>query len=141
MKTKYLTDLEYFSLLFIAIENSFRSLYKALFPAEDVSKIGFKRLYENLLSEIGFADYCELLKLLTYIRNAVMHTNSVHTHEDDTVTWKGLTVHFRKGESVQLGEAWKAMFYVTPGILEMLKQVVNSLQVMEKPIVNDPSYD
>lgn len=53
-----------------------------------------------------------------------------------------MTIKFRKGEAIHVDDdAWKATFVITSGILDMLKKVVNSREIIMKPVINDPSYD
>ena len=52
-----------------------------------------------------------------------------------------LSDEFRKGQRVDLVSGWKVRFVIVSGILEMLKNVVNSNEIIGKPVINDPSYD
>jgi hypothetical protein len=129
------------SLLSGAIESAFRAFHKAIFPSVRVPFI-FECVCKKLLPTLGLSDYLDLLKLLRLLRNALAHNNGVHTVDDDHASWKGVSVEFRKGQRVDLGESgWKVMFVIASGILEMLKNVVNSNEIIVKPVINDPSYD
>jgi hypothetical protein len=64
----------YFNLLFIAIESAFPTFYKA----NNVPHAFFD-VYKNLLSKLNLARYLDLMNILRLIRNALMHTNGVHT--------------------------------------------------------------
>ncbi|MGB7952481.1 MAG: hypothetical protein WCF23_00750 [Candidatus Nitrosopolaris sp.] len=133
----------YLSLLSGAIEGAFRSFHKAVFPSDKIPII-FECVCENLLSDtgLGLSDYLELLKLLRNLRNALAHNNGVHTHDDDRASWNDVTIKFRKGQRVDLGESgWKVMFVLASGILDMLKKVVYSTEIIGEPLINDASYD
>jgi hypothetical protein len=53
-----------------------------------------------------------------------------------------MCLEFRKGQKVDLGESgWKVMFVIASGILDLLKKVVNSNQIILQSVINDPSYD
>ena len=130
----------FFSLLFTAIESSFRAFHKAVYPQLKLP-FGFSDVYESLLHGLGLAEYGNLLELANNIRNALVHNNGYHTKKSLCVRWKDLTVEFRKDEAVQFGDAWKAMFVISPGILELLIKVVNSAKIMEKSIIKDLSFE
>jgi hypothetical protein len=55
-----------------------------------------------------------------------MHSNSVHTAKDDEANWNGISITFTKGKPVKFNDAWEVMFIVAQGLLDMLKQVINS---------------
>jgi hypothetical protein len=138
---KSFTISAYLSLLSGAIESAFRSFHKAVFPSRNVP-FKFECVCERLLSTLELSDYLELLKLLRLLRNALAHNNGVHTLDDDHASWKNVSVEFIKGQKVELGEsAWNVMFVIASGILEMLKNVVSSDEIIGKPVINDPSYD
>jgi hypothetical protein len=46
-----------------------------------------------------------------------------------------LSDEFRKGQRVDLVSRWKVRFVIASGILEMLKNVVNSNEIIEKPVI------
>jgi hypothetical protein len=46
-----------------------------------------------------------------------------------------LSDEFRKGQRVDLVSGWKVRFVIASGILEMLKNVVNSNEIIEKPVI------
>src|SRR5438067_1164639 len=72
-----------FSILFIALENGFRSFYKPAFPLK-TEPSEFKDIYSNVLKELIvdqdiLIEYLDLMKILRLVRNAVMHHNGFHT--------------------------------------------------------------
>jgi len=46
-----------------------------------------------------------------------------------------LSDEFRKGQRVDLVSGWKVRFVIASGILEMLKNVVNSNEIIGKPVI------
>jgi hypothetical protein len=136
----------YFSLLFNALENGFRSFYKALFPSKTIPGF-FLCVYKDILTElvadeIILTEYLQLIKILRLIRNAEIHNNGIHVDSDDKVTWNGMTVIFKKGEHIDYGgrDLWNVVLALSDGILDVLKQVVNSNKIMKEPRIIDASY-
>ena len=133
----------YLCLLSGAVESAFRIFHEAVFPFRDVPR-NFDNVCENLLSNrgLGLQDYLKLMKLLRLLRNSLAHNNGRHIHKDDNACWNGVSINFRKGQMVHLGESgWSVMFVIAYGILEMLQKVVNSNIIIEKSIIKDPTYD
>ena len=130
------------SLLSGVIESAFRAFHKAVFPSLKVP-FTFECVYKNLLPTLGLSDYLELLKLLRLLRNALAHNNGFHTSNDNCASWEDVSVGFRNGQKVDLGESsgWKVIIVIASGILDLLKKVVNSNQIIWQPVINDPSYD
>lgn len=130
----------YFNLLFIALENGFRSFYKPVFPSKNVPD-AFYDVYKNILSDLRLTRYLDLMNILRLVRNAMMHQNGVHTDKDDQISWREKTITFTKGKSVDYGgEPWEVIPSISQGIVDMLKQVVNSSKIIQEPAIIDPSY-
>ena len=94
----------YFSLLFNALENGFRSFYKVIFPSKTLPGFFFY-VYKDILTELVadktiLTEYLKLMKILRLIRNAETHNNGIHVNGDDEVTWNGMTIIFRTGEHI-----------------------------------------
>jgi len=105
--------------------------------------IDISSVCDNLLSSrgLGLEDYLKLMKLLRLLRNSLVHNNGRYILKDDNAGWDSVSIVFRKGQMIQLGESgWKVMFVIGNGIREMLQKVVNSDQIIKKPIIKDPSY-
>jgi hypothetical protein len=92
------------SLLSSVIESTFRAFHKAVFPSLKVPFI-FECVCEKLLPTLGLSNYLELLRLLRLLRNALAHNYGVHTRNDNCASWEDVSVGFRKGQKVDLGES------------------------------------
>ena len=130
----------YFNLLVIALENGFRSFYKPVFPSKNVPD-NFYDVYKNILSDLQLTRYLNLMEILRLVRNALMHQNGIHSGKDDSVPWPGRTITFTKGKPVDYGDGpWDVLPSISQGIVDMLKQVVNSSNIIQEPAIIDPSY-
>jgi hypothetical protein len=130
----------YFNLLFIALENGFRTFYKVVCPTKKVPK-DFKNIYDDILRELQLIRYFDLMQILRMGRNACMHTNGIHTRGNDQVTWSGITVTYTKGKPVDYGaDVWDALTQISQGIVDMLREILISSKVMQEQEIIDPSY-
>jgi hypothetical protein len=130
----------YFNLLFIALENGLRSFYKPVFPTKNVPD-NFYDVYKNILSDLQLTRYLNLMDILRLVRNAMMHQNGIHISKDDTVSWRGITITFTNGKPINYGrEPWEVLPSISQGIVDMLKQVVNSPKIIQESAIIDPSY-
>ena len=103
----------YFNLLFIALENGFRSFYKSVFPLNK-EPYAFNDVYTDILTDLQLTEYLNLMKILRLVRNAMMHQNGVHTDKDDTVAWRGVTITFTKVKPIDYGgEPWEVIFSIS----------------------------
>lgn len=129
----------YFNLLFIALENGFSTFYKIVCTTK--GKPGdFRTVYDDILKELQLTRYYKL-KILRKGRNACMHTNGVHTGGPGQLHWSGITVTYTKGEPVDYGgNVWPALIQIAQGIVDMLKEVVNSPKIIQENQIIDPSY-
>src|SRR5688572_16805278 len=126
------TTTAYFTLLFIALENGFRSFYR---PGV------FNDVYTNILSDLNLTRYLKLMKILRLVRNALMHQNGRHIGNDDKVDWNKIIVTFTKGKPIDYGDGpWEVLPTISQGVVDMLKQVVNSPKIIQEPEIIDPSY-
>jgi hypothetical protein len=130
----------YFNLLFIALENGFRTFYKR-FPTKHEPD-DFKTVYKDILEELQLGRYLDLMDILRKIRNALMHQNGIHDGGYDKKTWrKTITITFTKGKPVDYGgEVWEVLPALSSGIVDMLKAVVNSPKIIQENQIIDPSY-
>jgi hypothetical protein len=71
----------YFNLLFIALENGFRSFYKHVCPSKKEPN-AFLNVYDDILEQLQLTRYFKLMEILRRIRNAVMHQNGIYHGED-----------------------------------------------------------
>jgi hypothetical protein len=96
------------------------------------------RSYEaSLLSSPGLdlEYYLKLMKLLRLLRNSLVHNSGSYILKDDNAGWDSVSIDFRKGQMIQLGESgWKVMFVIGNGIREMLQKVVNSDLIIKNPL-------
>jgi hypothetical protein len=69
----------YFNLLFIALENGFRSFYKPVLPYKKEPGY-FKNVYTDILTELQLTRYLDLMEILRSVRNAMMHQNGSQSH-------------------------------------------------------------
>ena len=53
-----------------------------------------------------------------------------------------MTIIFKRGEHIDHGghKLWNVVFKLTHGILDVLKQVVNSNKIIQEPEIVDTSY-
>jgi hypothetical protein len=128
----------YITMLFVAIENAFRTFYLSVFSKNPPIK--FHIVYEELLQEFNLEKYIDLLKIVSYIRNS-FHNNGRHTLDNDDVPWKGVTYHFKKDKSVVLKSVWQAFTDLTSDIHEMLEKLIKSDAILKQKEIIDASYD
>lgn len=134
------TVMAYFNLLFIALENGFRTFYNVVCPTKKVPD-DFKSIYDDILKELQLTRYFDLMQILRRGRNACMHQNGIHTGGNGQVIWSGITVTYTKGKTVDYGgDVWDALIPISQGIVDMLKEVVNSPKIIQENEIVDPSY-
>jgi hypothetical protein len=98
-------------------------------------------LYGDILKELQLTKYFDLMQILPKGRNACMHTNGVHTDRHDQISWSGIMVTYTKGKPVDYGgDAWSALIQIAQGVVDMLKNVVNSTKIIQENEIIDPSY-
>jgi hypothetical protein len=127
----------YITMLFVAIENAFRTFYLSVFSKDPPSK--FHVVYKKLLQEFNLEKYNDLLKIVSYLRNS-FHNNGRHTLGNDDVTWEGITYHFEKGKNVVFKSVWQTFTDLTTSIHEMLERLVKSDTILRKKEIIDASY-
>jgi hypothetical protein len=130
----------YFNLLVIALENGFRTFYKPVFPSK-LEPSNFINVYSDVLRELELARYLDLMEILRKIRNAMMHQNGIYDGGYKELHWRGKTITFRKGKRIDYGgEVWEVLPSISQGIVDMLRQIVNSNKIIQEPMIIDPSY-
>jgi hypothetical protein len=130
----------YFNLIFIALENGFRTFYKIVCPTKHEPD-DFKTAYKDILEELTLDRYLDLMEILRKVRNALMHQNGIHDRSDDEKDWRGKKIKFTKGKPVNYGgEVWDVLPSLSQGIVDMLKAVVNSNTILQENQIIDPSY-
>lgn len=130
----------YFNLLFIALENGFRTFYKIVCPTRREPG-DFKTVYDDILKELQLDRYLDLMEILRKIRNALMHQNGIHDAGDDEKDWRGKKIKFTKGKPVDYGgEVWEVLPSLSQGIVDILKAVINSTKILQENQIIDPSY-
>lgn len=128
----------YITMLFVAIENAFRTYYLSVFSKDPT--IRFHIIYEKLFQEFNLRKYTNLLKIVSYIRNS-FHNNGRHTSRNDDVPWKGVTYHFKKDKKLEVKSVWQTYTDLTSDIHEMLEKLVTSEAILKKKEIIDASYD
>jgi hypothetical protein len=73
-----------------------------------------------------------------------MHNNGVHYPEkigdNRRITYKNVTYDFIDGQSVQYGDFSKLLFFdITPDMLEVINEIVDSPDVSKHAQIIDPS--
>jgi hypothetical protein len=126
----------YLSMLFVAIENAFRTFYLSVFSEDSPTK--FHVVYEKLFKQFNLERYSNLLKIVSYIRNS-FHNNGRHTLPDDDVPWKGITFHFKKGKNVEFTSVWQTLTDLTSDIHEMLEKLIETETIIKKNEIIDAS--
>jgi hypothetical protein len=130
----------YFNLLFIALENGFRSFYKHVCPSKNEPE-KFFYVYDDILRELQLTRYYNLMQILRLIRNAMMHQNGIHHGNDKKPEWGKKTITFTKGKRIDYGgKVWEVLPSISQGVMNMLKAVVKSDKVIQVPEIIDPSY-
>ena len=134
------TVTSYFDLLFIALENGFRTFYTPVCPLKKKPH-AFFNVYHDILNELQLTRYFMLMQILRMVRNAMMHQNGIHEGKDDEIEWHGKTIRFRNGKRVDFdGEVWEVLPSISQRVGDMLKLVVNSGKIIQEPEIIDPSY-
>jgi hypothetical protein len=78
---------------------------------------------------------------LREVRNAMMHQNGFYNGSYKKLDWGKKTVTFMKGKRIDYGgEVWEVLPSISQGIVDMLRQVVNSNKIIQEPMIIDPSY-
>ncbi len=132
-----------FLLLFSSLESSTRTIVRTAYPGMfNDGRGNLKDIYKSLLGK-KFPKYECLLELLRLGRNT-MHNNGVYFPEtkDDNrhVTYKNVTYDFIDGRTVQYVNLSKLVFFdIVPDMLDMLNDIVNSLDVSKHVQIIDPS--
>jgi hypothetical protein len=130
----------YFNLLFIALENGFRSFYKHVCPSKKEPN-AFFNVYDDILKELQLTRYFKLMEILRRIRNAVMHQNGIYHGDDKKFDWDKKTIIFTNGKRVDYGgEVWETLPSLSQGVVDMLKVFVKSSKIIHVPEIIDPSY-
>jgi hypothetical protein len=130
----------YFNLLFIALENGFRSFYKHVCISKK-EPYAFFNVYDDILKELQLTRYFDLMEILRRIRNAVMHQNGFYDGDDKKLEWSKKTITFTKGKCVDYGgEVWEILPLLSQGVVDMLKGIVKSKKVIDVHEIIDPSY-
>lgn len=130
----------YFTLLFIALENGFRTFYKPVCPLKKEPK-AFLNVYDDILKELQLTRYFKLMQILRIVRNAVMHQNGIHNGKDEKIDWSRKTIAFKKGKSIDYGgEVWEVLPSLSQGVVDMLKALVKSSKIIQESQIIDPSY-
>ncbi len=134
------TVTSYFNLLFIALENGFRTFYKPVCPLKKEPDAIFD-IYNDILNELHLQRFFKLMEILRKVRNAMMHQNGIYDGKDDEIEWSGNTIRFQKGKTVDFGgEVWEVLPSISQGVVNMLKNIVNSSKIIQESEIIDPSY-
>lgn len=132
-----------FILLFSSLESCTRTIVRAAYPGMfNDGRGNLKDIYKRLLGT-KFSKYECLLELLRLGRNT-MHNNGVYFPEikgdNRQVIYKNITYNFIDGQSVQYGNLSRLVFFdIAPDMLEMINDIVNSLDVSTHAQIIDPS--
>jgi hypothetical protein len=96
----------YFNLLFIALENGFRTFYKIVCPTKHQPH-DFNTVYNDILKELQLGRYLDLMYILRKIRNALMHQNGIHDGGYDQITSKNNNDYLYERKTCRLW--WRSM--------------------------------
>jgi hypothetical protein len=134
----------YLILLFSSLESSVRTIVRVVYPNQFNDGRGdIMKIYQALLST-NFSCYKDLLELFRLSRNT-SHNNGVYfpeTKRDTQVTYRDNTYYFKDGKIVDFGDLAEIMFFeVTPDLLNMINDIVNSADVLKHPQIIDPSVN
>lgn len=114
------------------------SFYSSTLPKE--VHFEFYKVCKDLLHEFNLDRYRDLLKLVRIIWNS-FHNNGVHISNDDEVSWREMTFHFKKGQNVELGHVRHTFTIIPTDILDILKELVKSDAILQKQEIIDISYN
>lgn len=71
----------------------------------------------------------------------MMHQNGIHDGKDQKLDWDRKTITFTKGKRIDFGgEVWEVLPSISQGVVDMLRQVVNSSNIIQESEIIDPSY-
>jgi hypothetical protein len=139
------TAYAYILLIFSNLESSLRTIVRDVYPSKFVDKYGnfkgnFKDIAKALLKN-NYSKYKDLLELLRLLRNT-NHDNGVYMPEtkgdNRTVSYKRKTYQFRDGLPVELGDIYRLFYFnITPDILKMVRDIVNSSDVASRTQIID----
>jgi hypothetical protein len=137
----------YLLILFSSLESSLRVIVKGVYPTKFVSKVGnfngsFIDIAKSLLKN-KYSQHKELLEILRLLRNT-NHNNGVYMPEvkgdNRTVSYKQKNYQFTDGDLVNLGDTFRLyIFSITPDVLKLIKDIINSPDVAKQPQIIDPS--
>ena len=132
---------------FSSLESSLRVIVKVVYPTKFVDKAGnftgnFIDIAKSLLKN-KYSQHKDLLELLRLLRNT-NHNNGVYMPEvkgdNRTVSYKQKNYQFTDGTPVNLDDTFRLyMFSITPDVLKLIKDIVNSQDVAEQSQIIDPS--
>jgi hypothetical protein len=136
----------YLLLLFSSLESLLRIIVKEVYPTKFLDRQGnFKGNFNDIsksLLKSKYSKYEDLLELLRLLRNT-NHNNGVYMPDmkgdNRTVSYKRKTYQFTDGLPVDLGDAIRLfLFNITPDILKLIKDIVNSSDVVKQVQIIDP---
>jgi hypothetical protein len=133
----------YVILLFSSLESSLRTIVRVVYPNKYNDGRGdLTQIYQALLST-NFSCYKDLLELFRLSRNT-SHNNGVYfpviKGDNRVVTYNDVSYYFKDGKMVQFGDLAEIMFFeITPGLLNMINDIVNSPDVSKQSQIIDPS--
>jgi hypothetical protein len=136
----------YILLLYSSLESSLRIIVRDVYPTKFVDRNGnfcgnFKDIAKAILRN-NFSKYEQLLELMRLLRNT-NHTNGVYMPEikgdNRIVSYNQRIYRFNDGFPVELGDTFRLLFFrVTPDILKMIKDIINSPDVVQRTKIIDP---
>lgn len=137
----------YLLLLFSSLESSLRVIVKVVYPTKFVDKAGnftgnFIDIAKSLLKN-KYSQHRDLLELLRLLRNT-NHNNGVYMPEvkvdNRTVSYKQKNYQFIDGTPINLDDTFRLyMFSITPDVLKLINDIVNSPNVAKQSQIIDPS--
>jgi len=136
----------YLLLLFSSLESSLRIIVKEVYPNKFLDKQGnFKGNFNDIAKSLlkhRYPKYEDLLELLRLIRNT-NHNNGVYMPDikgdKRTVSYKRKIYQFTDGLPVDLSDTFRLfLFNITPDILKLIKDIVNSPEVVKQVQIIDP---
>lgn len=136
----------YLLLLFSSLESSLRIIVKLVYPAKFLGKQGnFKGNFNEIAQALlkgKYLQYKDLLEILRLLRNTC-HNNGVYMPEtkgdNRSVPYKQKTYQFTDGIPVKLGDTFRLfLFNIAPDTLKLIKDIVNSPDVVKQTQITDP---
>ena len=130
-------------LLFSIIESRFRIFTNCLDPTACKNGMdSFKNTYQWLLKKLDKQEqYLEILEFFQLLRNTI-HNNGVYRNIKEPskqVFYSDKLFTFEQGKPVLLDNLYNLLFFeLTPDLLNMVNDIINSSQILKIGYIEDP---